>query len=1003
NQSLSQAGSQSRHQGYDPYHRDSDSQPIDELSFDQTQNPSPALAPVPEDQVADASYTPSSGESNANKTSDSSFAANASNASIINSSGSSASVMSFTGVATSTPRQASVATTQSTPSGSNTSGSLSSPSINYSASRGSQLLLTQGSQDRHISPSVVQQGRRGLGSSQERRLRPTPEERTIELDDNATQPLDDGFGPDPTQEDVEAVFGEDEASYTRGSPAQAHPAMDDEIAGVGEVTSQDISSPIGLTLSPAKPNKRHQREEDYEEAGDQNVGPALDPYLSSDEEGTSRSIAVDPIHLHYTQNSSINNSLPLEQPPRRASTTASSTVADTASSPTTLHPDSPEASSQPLAVLTITQKLPGTFRPRTPPLPPLPSLGTEDPLVDRGRKTRPTRSPRRSAPNSQDLPSSQNSGSFPTKSDDLFRKLQSAKDDTIKRRRVDTRDASQLEVKSSVSDEQDEFWEGNHQTNKAEAAPSYRSRSRSVSQEISSYPPDQPSETDIEEQLGLADKGKGKGKGKAVDRIGDSASSSSAGGPAYRTRSTTSSPSKRSPKSRTSPPRELRRKGSGRGSPPVSPRRTLRRYHSNTSSLRPYKAEDAVWARWQGEYYAGKVQRPGPGPVPERYEIRFLDGDVSSCEASQMRRLKFQLGAELMAKKTETKDYPAVVEGFYVSGELDQSRVDVRFINDDATANLALYKVLMTQDQMVEMDTVMNWDEDDMSTATTTVAVGQQSQSGASSAEASTSLSRQPSSVSTPSGTPRKAKSRAALSEHASTGSLTPSRRNRSDALPVAGPATPTRRGKGESISTKIKNGGGTVLEDFSSVIGSHGGGGGLQSNVLLIACSHLRTPKYIDALAMNIPRLSFRWIDRSVETRQLQPYGSYQFSTGESLELEAVVSATPIHDRGIFDGLQIGLCGDVRQKNTWARTLTAAGATVVTVTAKSGPMMCNYVVFQTVEEHRRYCLENAALPPLAEEWLIQCLINQRIMAVRGHPDYTDLTKKKEKKDVQGH
>lgn len=72
---------------------------------------------------------------------------------------------------------------------------------------------------------------------------------------------------------------------------------------------------------------------------------------------------------------------------------------------------------------------------------------------------------------------------------------------------------------------------------------------------------------------------------------------------------------------------------------------------------------------------------------------------------------------------------------------------------------------------------------------------------------------------------------------------------------------------------------------------------------------------------------------------------------------------------------------------------LKAAGATVVKVTARSGPMSCNYIVFVGADDHKEFCNKHGPMPSLAEEWLIQCMINQRIVAIGEHPTYTDFNK----------
>lgn len=63
-------------------------------------------------------------------------------------------------------------------------------------------------------------------------------------------------------------------------------------------------------------------------------------------------------------------------------------------------------------------------------------------------------------------------------------------------------------------------------------------------------------------------------------------------------------------------------------------------------------------------------------------------------------------------------------------------------------------------------------------------------------------------------------------------------------------------------VTAKIKAGGGEVLESFAALDQQRRA----NSQVLLISFSFLRTPKYMEALALNVPRLSYRWIDACTE-----------------------------------------------------------------------------------------------------------------------------------------
>ena len=66
----------------------------------------------------------------------------------------------------------------------------------------------------------------------------------------------------------------------------------------------------------------------------------------------------------------------------------------------------------------------------------------------------------------------------------------------------------------------------------------------------------------------------------------------------------------------------------------------------------------------------------------------------------------------------------------------------------------------------------------------------------------------------------------------------------------------------------------------------------------------------------------------------------------------------------------------------------------MVIVTPSTGPQNCDYVVFGDPKAYTRYCTDNVVLPTLADEWLIQCFINQDVLSIYGHESYTDLEKK---------
>ncbi|KAF9909248.1 hypothetical protein EC991_008885 [Linnemannia zychae] len=816
--------------------------------------------------------------------------------------------VSFAGIAHSTPREE--PSQLSTPSNPSPGDSQISPLGTYSTAAGSQQYPTQDTQGPVRSPTInAQLSRQGIAQKINVVMytRVTETATAVEHDDNATQPLD-LFGPDPRPDDVEASFEEEEVSYTQGSsgPAPRNFAADDENAEVDEITSQDINSPFEATPSPAKPKGRT---EDGD--GEDVRGPAHVEYLSSDDDDASKlSVHDSTIHLHLTQDlSASNSSFPIQSLTR--SRPASRTDADKILPPsTTRHGKLPE-SSQHLEEPIITQKPLDSQQPDDSSLPPSQTSLVEEPFTTSKRKPRSARSPRPSASQLEDVPSSQNSGSSLTGSSSYSRRMRPLEEEfkaelkaDPKRRRVLSSDKP-TDVPSSV---EDEFWESSVTESQAKVTVIQekrvsRTRSRPISQDTSSFPSGQLSQAENEDQPGLTDKG----KSKAAEK------------------------------------------------------------------------DDTVWARWlKGRYWAGVIQ----DKIDNKYNVLFLDRNELDCEADELRPLKLQLGTEVMARKTAKKEYPAILEGVHTMREFAQSRLDIRF-EDKTEANVALGEIYLTQEMMDKLDDHIDWDMDNLRAIT-----GEQS-SQSESIPSEPSTPRRSSSTSVPPSTPRKGKDRSELARYGSAAPLTP-RRGRSEAVSSAEIITPTGSGKDEGIKKKIVEGAGSIAEKFPQVIGRHPSD--LQSNVVLISYTHLRSPKYFDALAMNVPRLSYRWVESCIKNHQLQSPQHYKLATGFSKELETVVSTEPVNDFGIFDGLEIGICGGTTAfMKDCKNRLKAAGAAVVKVTPEKGPMSCNFVVFSDTQQYTAYCKENTDIPPLSREWLYQCLINQRIMGINGHPSYTEL------------
>ncbi|KAF9982684.1 hypothetical protein BGZ65_002587 [Modicella reniformis] len=955
-----------------------------------------------------------SDESGSNKTNNS-FGTNTSGSMNSRSSDSQLSDMSFSNnIDTSTPRP--------------TSGRRSSQ-------KSASLDSEKGSSSQPLSPTLRAMKYRQRQMSQETRLgdpgpsqsKPfpvIPENDVLVITDDPSQ-CTEVFGSDPSHDDIEAAFAAVVEVHKEPSTSQDIIEVRDEeedvpvVLGTAEesdvvkeesATSQDAIDPVGSAPQLTKIKRRGRSARVSNSLSESSK--QIYEYMSSDDEEISRSMQGNGLDLQISQSqANIVVSLPsLPSRSRRTSvnisgvsTPGSTSLASiskdrilpssSSSSSNTKTTSRDDAPTDPKAAITDEgstelvsgrQEIPGasstsdnsSTRQSTPPT-------SQSGVISPQRRGQPRRSSRPAPLNSQDLFTSQSTNSpHPPPESETDHEFPV----TPKRRRVKPVEPSVAQVASYA--ESQEFWESSETTGPQSQEQGARSRSRS--RDISSFPEGIPSDQDFDDQ------------GPSESKFGyESPLEDGPPSPTTRPRLGSSSPSFKVPPSpSTSRIRESRRRGSSQHSEPITPtRRNSRRIHSATEALRMYKVDDAVWAQWRKMYYAGRVARK----EHTRYDIRFLDGDINTCTLNEMRPLRLRLGAHVMAQKPEVRDQSAIVEGVHMAADPMQSRVDVRF-KDHVEANLPLVDISLTMEMMAELDKDMDWDQE-------TVHFSQQAIPPI--AEASTTLSRQSSSVSAAPSTPRKNRGKAPIVERSLSSSSTPSRRGRTDSLQGPIQSTLTRSGKDlfkemsfvlslsgfsgnkdleRDVATKIKAGGGTVMDDFSFVVGVQRTG---QSSIFLISYSVVRTEKYLEALALNVPRLSYRWIESCSEARQLLPYQSYLLPTGHSKELDTTVSSTPYNDNGVFDGMQIGLCGlTPANRNKWERIVRSAGATTIAITAKSGPKNCGFIVFFSIKAHQQYSASNTAVPSLSEEWIIQCLINQRVVAIKGHPSYTDLEKK---------
>ncbi|RKP26727.1 hypothetical protein SYNPS1DRAFT_27596 [Syncephalis pseudoplumigaleata] len=179
-------------------------------------------------------------------------------------------------------------------------------------------------------------------------------------------------------------------------------------------------------------------------------------------------------------------------------------------------------------------------------------------------------------------------------------------------------------------------------------------------------------------------------------------------------------------------------------------------------------------------------------------------------------------------------------------------------------------------------------------------------------------------------------------------------------------------------------------------------------ASAILICGEVKRTKKHLLALALDIPRISYRWIIDAVKQNRVDMMLNYALCNGYSNELNAYVASrhiattsTPSDGDGddqpgqarLLAGLVVHLKGSTTFKSDWEAVLTAAGAAIVDH-KQLRSIGCDYIVLE--KRPTRTWLDN--LPAIVRsrikaivtsEWVAQCLINQRVVDWQQHASYT--------------
>ncbi|KAI9598002.1 hypothetical protein BDF19DRAFT_261770 [Syncephalis fuscata] len=207
-----------------------------------------------------------------------------------------------------------------------------------------------------------------------------------------------------------------------------------------------------------------------------------------------------------------------------------------------------------------------------------------------------------------------------------------------------------------------------------------------------------------------------------------------------------------------------------------------------------------------------------------------------------------------------------------------------------------------------------------------------------------------------------------------------------------------------EQLTQMIEEHGGRIS---SNLFGSHSineHGSSIVTSTILLCGEVKRTKKHLLALAMNIPRVSYKWINDAIHTGQTDTMLNYLLCNGFSIELNAYVASRPAisllsndgdseRNNRLLAGLIIHLKGGISFKNDWEAVLKAAGA-IIADRKQLTSVGCDYIVVEkrptpswlnslsTMTRGRMKAV-------VTSEWVAQCLINQRIVHWQGHPSYT--------------
>jgi hypothetical protein len=200
-----------------------------------------------------------------------------------------------------------------------------------------------------------------------------------------------------------------------------------------------------------------------------------------------------------------------------------------------------------------------------------------------------------------------------------------------------------------------------------------------------------------------------------------------------------------------------------------------------------------------------------------------------------------------------------------------------------------------------------------------------------------------------------------------------------------------------KEVRKQIESRGGNVVETFESM--------NPELTTYLIADTFYRTHKYLTALSLSVPTVSFKWIEKCVEENKLADYNDFMLDAGESETTKEVYKWKPLKGK-ILVGKKVAVYSRRGAPATnngidfcqiWGPIVVNLGAELVkypTETEKAVEFFKNkdttdYFIADdgTPQELINSVSEGSGIP-VTSEWIIQTIITGILATTSGNESY---------------